>query len=133
MNRRGALLILLAALPTASLAQMSGGGGGGGRGGGRGGRGGKSGDSAPSTTKPDAQPLPPQQPVTEVEIIGVIKAIDPQTERITVAYEASDALNLPAGTMPFEVAKSALMKDAAVGEKIRFKLDSHQISAIRPF
>jgi Cu/Ag efflux protein CusF len=52
---------------------------------------------------------------------------------MTIAYEAVDALNLPAGTESFPVSKNELLKKAAVGEKVRFTLDSHQISSLQPF
>lgn len=75
----------------------------------------------------------PPKPFSEPEIVGVIKAIDLDTGRLTISYEAVDALDWPAGTQPFAVSKTALLKDMAVGEKVRFKLESQQISAIRPF
>ena len=66
-------------------------------------------------------------------MVGVIKAIDLENGRLTIAYEPVDALDWPAGTQPFVVGKAALLKDRAVGEKVRFKLESQQISTIRPF
>jgi len=123
---------LLAATP--ALAQMGGGGGsGGGGGGGRHGGGGGSKKSQPTATVPTSAPIPQQTPVNEVEIIGVVRSVDAQNGRVTIAYEASDSLNLPAGTQPFDVAKTDLLKSATVGSKVRFQLESHQISAIRPF
>jgi len=123
-------------LPCAAAAQMSGGGmGGGGMGGGRGHGGGRHQPSSSSNSdaKPSSPPSTPDKPVSEVDMFGVIKAVDPQTQRITIAYEANDALNLPRGEMPFEVAKTDLMKDAEVGEKVRFRIDSHQISFLTPY
>lgn len=124
------LTLCLIAAASAAHAQYGGGGGGGGGHGGRGGRG-----QSPSS-KPAATPAPaatPVKPVSSIEIIGVIKAIDPDTDRITIAYEDVQALNWPAGTMPFVVSKTALLKSASVGEKVRFKLDSQQISELAPY
>jgi len=122
---------LLAA--TAAHAQMGGGGGGGGGGGhGHGGHGGGAPAGGGPTAMPTA-PIPRQKPANEIEIIGVVRAIAPDTDRVTIAYEPVDALNWPAGSMPFVVAKSALLKDVTVGEKVRFRLDSQQIAELRPF
>ena len=52
---------------------------------------------------------------------------------ITIDYEAVELLGWPKGTMPFEVSKSELLSRASVGEKVRFKLDSHQISDLEPY
>jgi Cu/Ag efflux protein CusF len=71
--------------------------------------------------------------VGSIDIIGVIKAIDPNNNRVTIAYEDVEALNWPAGTMPFVVSKTALLKAASVGEKVRFRLESQQISALTPY
>jgi|SRR5579862_4959109 len=117
------LVICLAA--TSAQAQS---GGGHGRGGGGGGRGG--GQSRGSAAAP---PAPAAKPFAEPEIIGVVKAVDLEAGRVTIAYEPVEALNWPAGTQPFVVSKSALLKDVTAGEKVRFTLESQQISAIRPF
>ena len=131
-------------LMTASAAQAQygggmGGGGGGMGGGGMGGGGGPPGrgggpppPNSPSSPMPD-RPPPPATPLNKIEIVGVIKAIDPATERITIAYEPVDALNWPAGTMPFGVSHTALLKDVTVGERVRFKLQSQQISELKPY
>ena len=110
-------LCLIAA--TAASAQP-----GGGR---RGGRGGGSSSSSP------AAPTARQTPANEIDIVGVIKAIGPEPDRITISYDAVDALNWPAGTLPFVVSKPALMQGVTVGEKVRFRLDSQQISDLRPY
>lgn len=78
-------------------------------------------------------PIPRQKPVNEIEIVGVVRSIAPDTDRVTIAYDAVDGLGWPAGTMPFVVAKSALLKDVIVGEKVRFRLDSQQIADLRPY
>ena len=127
---------LLIGLTAASVAlAQPGGGGSGGGGGGRGHRGGgQGGGSNPSPSPaPASAPIPRQKPVNEIEIVGVVRSIAPDTGRITIAYDAVDALGWPAGTMPFPVAKTALLKDVTVGEKVRFKLDSEQIADLRPF
>ena len=127
------IVILCVIAATAAHAQYGGGGGGGGEGGGgRGGHGGRGRTQAPPSnpTSTSTPARPPAKPVSSIEIIGVIKAIDPSTNRITIAYDDVEALNWPAGTMPFVVSKSALLKAASVGEKVRFRLESQQISAL---
>lgn len=114
--------LLMICLAVASAAQAQGGGGRGRGGGGGGGRGG-----------PPAGSASPAKPFSEPEIVGVVKAIDVDSGRVTIAYEAVEALNWPAGTQPFGVSKSALLKDLTVGEKVRFRLESQQIATIRPF
>jgi Cu/Ag efflux protein CusF len=123
------LTVCLLAAATAAQAQMGGGGGG------RGHRGGGSPSTSGGGATPASPslPLPREKPANEIEIVGVVRAIAPETDRITIAYEAVDALNWPAGTMPFPVAKSALLKDVTVGEKVRFRLDSEQIAELKPF
>ncbi len=66
-------------------------------------------------------PIPREKPAGEIEITGVVRAIALDTDRVTIAYDAVDGLGWPAGTMPFVVAKSALLKDVTVGEKVRFR------------
>ena len=120
---------------TAAQAQMGGGGGGGpgGGGGGRHHRGGQqpSGDS--TTPAPPGAPIPRAKPVNQIAIIGVVRSIEPGTDRITIAHEPVDELNWPAGTQPYPVAKSDLLKGVTVGEKVRFWLDSEQISDLKPY
>jgi Cu/Ag efflux protein CusF len=110
-----ALICLLAA--TAAQAQPGGGGRGGGRGGGPG---------------PSAPKRAPTQP-NLLEIIGVVKAIDAATGRVTITYEPVEALNWPTGTQPFPVAKSAMLDGVTVDEKVRFTVDSGEISSLKPF
>ena len=105
-------------------------GGGGGHGGGHGGRS-KSAPAEPSSTPAPA--ATPEKPVNSIQIVGVIKAIDPGADRVTIAYEDVQALNWPAGTMPFQVSKTALLKGASVGEKVRFTLESQQIASLTPY
>jgi Cu(I)/Ag(I) efflux system protein CusF len=62
-----------------------------------------------------------------------VKAIDTQTGRVTIAYEPVESLNWPAGSQPFPVAKTAMLATTAVGQKVRFTIDSGQISTLKPF
>jgi Cu/Ag efflux protein CusF len=115
-------------IPAVALAQSGGGGGGG-----HGGRGGRSqGQSKPTATSPAAS-APPETPLSDIEIVGVVTQIDPVAARLTIAYEPVDALDWPAGSKPFEVSRTDLLKGVTVGQKIRFKLDSQQISDLRPY
>jgi Cu/Ag efflux protein CusF len=130
MSKRFAAIVTLCVIAaTAAHAQYGGGGGGGGRGG----RGGRT-QTPPSNPTSTPTPAPaPAKPVSSIEIVGVIKAIDPNNSRVTIAYEDVEALNWPAGTMPFVVSKAELLKGATVGQKVRFKLDSQQISSLTPY
>ena len=121
-----------------ALAQMGGGMGGmggGGMGGGHGG-GNHGGGSAPPSS--DAQGprmtdrITGDKPESQIEITGVVKAIDRDTGRMTIAYDPVEELNWPRGTMPFPVAQPKLLDLATVGQRVRFKLDSHEIYEIRP-
>ena len=123
--------IALLVVATSAHAQSRGGGGGGG-GGGQGRRGGSTTPTPSTTTSPD-QPAPrAATPTNKVDITGVVKEIGPAEDRITIAYDAVEALNWPAGVMPFVVAKTDLLKGVTVGEKVRFRLDSQQISSLAP-
>ncbi len=128
------LLALGLSLTIATTAQAQIGGGGGGHGG-RGGGGGRSQQSQPAPSSGKSAPAvdPNATPLDEVEIIGVIRAIDAANDRVTIDYQAVEALNWPAGSMPFVVEKPALLDGVKVGEKVRFHLQSQQISALRPF
>jgi hypothetical protein len=136
------------AVSSAAQAQIGGGygGGGGGYGGGGGGGYGGSGGGShahrqvdpPPSSDPTApvtppKPVKPPKPVSEAEIVGVVKAIDPGSNQVTIAYEPIEARNWPAGTMPFTAYKAAVLKDVTVGEKIRFKLDGQQITELAPY
>jgi hypothetical protein len=121
-----ALTLCLLAASTAE-AQFGGGHGGGGRGGGG------QPSSAPSSGGGGGPPAGKVVPPDQVDIVGVIQSIDPATDRVTIAYQPVDALDWPAGTKPFEVAKSALLSGVTVGEKVRFRLESQQIYVLQPF
>ncbi len=126
-------LVVLAALlatatATAAQAQMQGGGGRG-HGGGRHG-GGKSGPP-PAATADDA-PAPRPAPLNQIVIVGVIRALDPAAERVTIAYDAVDQLGWPAGVMPFALGKPGLLADVKVGQKVWFRLENQRIVEISP-
>ena len=88
--------------------------------------------SSPTASTQTAAPKPPK-PVNQIEIVGVVKAVDLEANRVTIAYEAVEGLNWPAGTMPFTAYKADLLKTVSVGEKVRFKLDSQQITDLTPY
>ncbi len=93
---------------------------------------------APSGPPPRSRPaIPPptQAPIKMSEIfgVGVVQAIDVAGGRVTIAYEPIEGINWPAGTMPFQVAKSALLEGVVPGEKVRFRLESQQIADLKPF
>jgi Cu/Ag efflux protein CusF len=121
------VLVFCLMAATSAHAQYGGGGGG------HGGRGGRTQNPAPPTTAPTTSTAPPAKAESSIVITGVIKSIDAENGRVTIAYEDVEALNWPAGTMPFVVSKAALLKDASVGEKVRFKLESQQISELTPY
>jgi Cu/Ag efflux protein CusF len=145
MRRRSALALLLAmaaGVTHVAHAQVGGGGGGGmgggggrrgGSGGGHGRSGGGNGGGSKPTASAPANQKAPETPLNQLQITGVVKAIDRETGRITIAYEPVEALNWPAGTQPFPVAKTALLDAATVGQKVRFSLDTSHISAIAPY
>ena len=71
--------------------------------------------------------------MNQIMIVGVIRALDPATERVTIAYDPVDQLNWPAGVMPFAVAKTGLLSDLKVGQKVRFRLENQRIVELNPF
>lgn len=102
-----------------------------GRGGGGGGHPSSGGSSSPTSATTPA-PKPPK-PTNQISIVGVVKVIDLDAKRVTISYEAVDGLNWPAGTMPFTVYNADLLKTVSVGQKVRFKLDSQQITELTPY
>lgn len=73
---------------------------------------------------------PPPKPLVSLNLIsgiGVVDRIDRAAGRVTLTYGAIEALNWPAGTLPFLVGKSALLDGVAVGDRVRFRLESQQI------
>jgi len=89
------------------------------------------GSSGPASASAPA--VKPPKPTNQIEIVGVVKAIDPEAQRVTIAYDAVEGLNWPHGTMPFAVYKPDLLKTVTVGERVRFKLDSQQITELTPY
>jgi hypothetical protein len=135
-RRLGVLTLGLLLAGTAAYAQGFPGGGGGG-GGGRGGRGGAGGGGrsdggGQSSGNGPPPPAEKQVAASQIDIVGVVKEIGPD-DRITIDYEAAPALDLPAGSRSFIVAKTSLLKDVTVGEQVRFRLDSQQVSVLAPF
>ena len=128
MMTRSALTVVALCLLGANSAnaQYSGHHGGGGKG-----HGGPSGTAAPASPS-SAPPARTVQP-DKADIVGVVQAIDPKADRITISYQPVEALNWPAGTMPFVVAKTALLTGVTVGEKVRFRIESQQIYVLQPF
>jgi len=106
--------------------------GGGGHGGGHRGQG-KPSSGAPTPAAAPAAAPTVLKPENQIEIVGVVRAIDLGAKRVTIAYDAVDALNWPRGTMPFSVYQASSLRGVTVGEKVRFKLDSQRISELRPF
>ena len=128
MMTRSALTVVALCLLGANSAnaQYSGHHGGGGKG-----HGAPSGTVAPASPS-SATPARTVQP-DKADIVGVVQAIDPKADRITISYQPVEALNWPAGTMPFVVAKTALLTGVTVGEKVRFRIESQQIYVLQPF
>ncbi|HEY1750493.1 MAG TPA: copper-binding protein [Caulobacteraceae bacterium] len=123
------LLMMGLMAATAAHAQYGGGHGGGGRG--RQPSGGSS-DRPAAASKPAAAPKPPK-PMNQVEIVGVVDAVDAGAKRVTITYDAVDELNWPHGTTQFAVYQADLLKAVKVGERVRFKLDSMQITDLAPY
>ena len=117
-------LAAVALIATTAHAQPPGGGRGPGGGPPPGGAGGPGPGSGPGGGK--------QANLDKVVIVGVIQAIDPATERVTIAYQANEALNWPAGAMPFAMAKPGMLGGVAVGQTVRFTLSNHRIAAFLP-
>ena len=68
----------------------------------------------------------------QIDIVGVVREIGPN-DRVTIEYEETPALTLPAGSRQFVVAKMSLLKDITVGEHVRFRLDSQEVNVLAPF
>jgi hypothetical protein len=136
--RRPVIAILAIAVFAAGAAhaQYGGQGGQGGPGGGSGGHRHGGGQPPSGGSGSSSRPAPPaSRPVvvSDSDIVGVVKSIDPATNSITIAYEPVLVRNWPAGTMPFAVAKPDLLTSATVGEKVRFKVDAQRIVEISPY
>lgn len=77
-----------------------------------------------------APPAAPPVAADQVVITGVVVALGPEPDRVTIAYGAVDALNWPAGSTPFVVTNPALLNGIAVGQRVRFKIESAHIYAL---
>ncbi|HEY3814681.1 MAG TPA: copper-binding protein [Caulobacteraceae bacterium] len=121
-------LCALTAAPTAYAQSTPGGGGGRHGGGGRGGGGQRDSGGGSKQTVP-----PADKPANQIVITGVVRAIDAPNDRITIDYDENEALGWPHGSKPFEVEKPGLLQGVTVGEKVKFKLESSQISEIKAF
>jgi hypothetical protein len=100
------------------------------------GHGGRTPPSSGGSSSPGARPIPPPKPAkptNQIDIVGVVTAIDLDAQRVTIAYEAVDELNWPRGTMPFAVYSAGLLRTVTVGERVRFKLDGQRITELTPF
>jgi len=128
LKRLVPVLLVFLAVGTSAHAQY---------GGGHGGHGGQGQQpSGSSSGPPAATPTPPVKPpkaMNQIEIVGVVQAIDPDARRVTIAYDANDELNWPRGSRQFGVYKAEVLKTVSVGERVRFTLDSEQISEIRAY
>ena len=67
-----------------------------------------------------------------VESSGVVKAIDPQAQKITLAHDPIEALNWPVMKMAFKVADPLLLEGIDVGDKVHFELQGpgHVVTAL---
>lgn len=65
-----------------------------------------------------------------IEAVGVVRAVDAKAGKITLAHEAIPARKWPPMTMAFKVSDPALLKDIAVGTKVRFKLEGQMITGL---
>lgn len=59
---------------------------------------------------------------TDVQGVGVVKAIDAARGTITLQHEAIASIHWPAMTMPFKLASPDLLKHVKVGDKVQFGL-----------
>lgn len=89
--------------------------------------------SRPAPRGRAAPPPPPLVSLSEIVGVGVVEGIDRRAGRVSLAYDAIEGLNWPAGRMPFVLSKTALLDGVAVGDKVWFRLDSQQIVDLRPF
>ena len=60
--------------------------------------------------------------LTDVQGVGVVKAIDAARGTITLQHEAIASIHWPAMTMPFKLASPELLKHVKVGDRVRFTL-----------
>ncbi len=60
--------------------------------------------------------------MVQAQGVGVIKGIDPQAGTLIVAHEPIKAFEWSSMTMKFKVADLAIVKNVAVGNKVRFTI-----------
>lgn len=60
--------------------------------------------------------------VDQAQGVGVIKAADQQAGTVTIAHQPIKSFAWPAMTMKFKVMDSAMLKNVAVGNKVKFTL-----------
>lgn len=89
---------------------------------------------SPASPRPTVAVAAPAKPANSLVVgVGVVQAIDRNAGRITLAYEPIEPLNWPAGSMSFVVSKPSVLEARSVGERVRFRLESHQITALTAF
>lgn len=73
---------------------------------------------------------------TDVQGIGVVKAIDTAKGMITLQHEAIDSIQWPAMTMAFKVASPELLDGVKIGDKVQFGLHpvgmNSTVTSIKP-
>ncbi len=77
-----------------------------------------------------AAPAAAPAAASAIEAVGVVRAIDAKSGKVTLAHEAIPARKWPPMTMAFKVSDPALLKDLAVGTKVRFTLDGQTITGL---
>ncbi|MDR1647791.1 MAG: copper-binding protein [Zoogloeaceae bacterium] len=88
----------------------------------------------PALAQHDHHAAPPAQtaPAPIASGQGVVKKIDSERQRLTLAHAPIPALGWPAMTMPFAVSNPALLQGLKVGDTVEFDLkDEQTIRAIR--
>ncbi|MDR1349367.1 MAG: copper-binding protein [Zoogloeaceae bacterium] len=57
---------------------------------------------------------------------GIVKKIDPEKLRLTLAHDPIAKLGWPAMTMPFAVTDKALLQNLKINDVVRFELQDEQ-------
>lgn len=71
----------------------------------------------------DMEDMTMSKPAMEqAEGVGVIKAVNLQAGTVTIAHEPIKAFDWPAMTMKFKIVDAAMLKNVAVGNKVKFTL-----------
>lgn len=79
--------------------------------------------------RPAGAPAPAGRPASnQIVLTGVVLAVDFAADRVTIAYDPCEALNWPAGAMPFAMDRSGMLGDIQVKQKVRFRLANHRIA-----